>query len=68
MGIIEGFSEAIGEMFLDSVIIVLVVAALLILGVLVILGRLLLPKPFGLIVGLGCLAVAVYLLFAGGIV
>jgi len=63
MGMLDWFGEAIGELFIDALKIALIALILLVVGIVLLLGKFVLPKPWGAIIGLACIGIAIYLIW-----
>ena len=65
-GLFGGFGEAIGDVFMDVVKLILAITVLLILGILALMGKFAIPKPYGTLLALACIIGAIYLIYRGG--
>ena len=65
-GLFSGFGQATGEMFMDVVKLILAITVLLVLGILALMGKFAIPKPYGMLLALACIIGAIYLIYNGG--
>lgn len=65
-GLFSGFGQATGELFMDIVKLILVITVLLVLGVLALMGKFAIPKPYGTLFAVACIIGAIYLIYRGG--
>ena len=65
-GLFGGFAEGIGDVFMEALKLILVVTVLLILGILALMGKFAIPKPYGTLLALACIIGAIYLIYNGG--